>query len=140
MILVRSLPAAQIASPTMSKAARSLLVFGIYMLVLGMVLVVLPNVLLALFGLAETQEVWIRVVGMLVIILGCYDVLAARSELLPFFEWSVPLRAIVILFFGVFVWLGYVAPVLLLFGVVDLAAAIWTWVALRVDLRDKDAS
>ena len=51
----------------MSKSARSVFVFGIYLALLGSVLVVAPNVLLSLFGVALTDEVWIRVVGVLVI-------------------------------------------------------------------------
>jgi hypothetical protein len=117
----------------MSRAAISLFAFGAYLLILGLVLMFVPNALLTLFGLAPTDEVWIRVVAMLVLILGCYDVLAARAELTPFFRWSVVLRASVIVFFAAFVALGMVPPMLLVFGVVDLAAAVWTAVALRVD-------
>jgi hypothetical protein len=39
----------------------------------------------------------------------------------------------VILFFGAFVLAGLVSPVLLLFGAVDFAGALWTWSALRKD-------
>ena len=56
----------------MSKSARSIFVFSIYMFVLGLILIVIPNVLLNLFTLPETNEVWIRVVGMLILILGFY--------------------------------------------------------------------
>ena len=117
----------------MSRAAVSLFVFGIYLLLLGTVLMVAPNAFLALFGLPSTHDVWIRVVAMLVLILGCYDVMAARAELAPFFRWSVWLRASVIVWFGMFVGLGLVPPILLLFGFVDLAAAVWTALALRAD-------
>ena len=117
----------------MSRASLSLLVFGVYLLVLGGLLTTVPNTLLGWFGLPPTDEVWIRVVAMLVLILGCYDTLAARAELTPFFRWSVRLRASVIVFFAVFVALGLVRPMLLLFGVVDLAAALWTALALRMD-------
>jgi hypothetical protein len=119
----------------MSRAAVSLFVFGLYLLVIGTVILVVPNVFLAVFGLPATAEVWIRVMAMLLLFLGCYDVLSARAELKPFFRWSVPLRASVILFFAVFVALQLVQPVLLLFGVIDLAAATWTAVALRADTR-----
>lgn len=117
----------------MSRAAVSLFVFGIYLLGLGGLLMVIPNTFLSLFGLPPTHEVWIRVVAMLVLILGCYDVLSARAELTSFFRWSVWLRGSVIVFFGAFVALGMVQPVLLLFGAVDLAAAAWTALALRKD-------
>jgi hypothetical protein len=115
----------------MSYPAKTLFAFGCYLLVLGMLLIVFPNILLQLFGVAPTVEVWIRVTGMLVLILGAYDILASLSELHQFIRWSVPMRASVIFFFAVFVLLGYAPPVLLLFGLIDLACAAWTWVALR---------
>ncbi|HKP76159.1 MAG TPA: hypothetical protein VJT67_11495 [Longimicrobiaceae bacterium] len=115
----------------MSKPARSIFVFGVYLLALGAILVAVPNLLLGAFGLPATQEVWIRVVGMLVLILGCYDVQAARQEWDAFIRMSVPMRLSVIVFFGAFVAAGYVSPRLLLFGAVDFAAAAWTWLALR---------
>lgn len=115
----------------MSRAALSVSVFGSYLLILGIVILVVPNQFLAVFGLAPTSEVWIRVVAVLVLILGFYYVAAARGELRPFFRWSVPARASVILFFGAFVALGMTEPILLLFGAVDFAAAMWTAWALR---------
>lgn len=115
----------------MSYPAKTLFAFGCYLLVLGMALVLFPNALLALFRVQPSVEVWIRVVGMLVLILGAYDVLASLSELDSFIRWSVPLRASVIFFFAAFVLLGYAPPILLLFGLVDLVCAAWTWLALR---------
>lgn len=40
-------------------------------------------------------------------------------------------RSSVIVFFGAFVLLGFVSPVLILFGLVDLLGAVWTALALR---------
>jgi len=115
----------------MSKPARTAFVFGIYLLVLGVALVTVPNLLLGVFGIPATQEVWIRVVGMLVFNLGIYFVQAARYEWEGFIRTSVPLRMTVIAFFAAFVLAGLVSPLLLLFGAVDFAAAAWTWLALR---------
>lgn len=115
----------------MKSSAFSLFVFGLYMLVLGPVLVLTPNTLLEIFGFPLTQEIWIRVVGMLVILLGVYDVGAARAGLEPFIRLSVPVRGSVILFFGAFVALRLVEPALLLFGAVDALGATWTVLALR---------
>lgn len=119
----------------MSRAALSLLVFGLYLVVIGGVILFVPNAFLSVFGLPATSEVWIRVMAMLLVFLGCYDILSARAELKPFFRWSVPIRASVILFFAGFVALEMVRPILLLFGVIDFAAAMWTAIALRADLR-----
>ena len=119
----------------MSRAARSLLVFGIYLVALGFFLLIAPNTLITLFGLPKTHDVWIRVVGMLLVLLAYYDIQAARKELVDFLRWSVVARATVIAFFAGFVIAGLVKPILLLFGGVDLAAAVWTHFALRADRR-----
>ena len=118
----------------MQKSARSLFVFGIYMLVLGATVVLAPNFLLALFHLPATDEVWIRVAGVLVIILGIYELVAARHALAALIAWSVPLRLSVIVFFAAFVCAGLAPPVLLLFGAIDCAGAAWTWYHLRREL------
>lgn len=115
----------------MSRAAVSVFVFGIYLLFLGITLIVVPNILLSVFGIPATNEVWLRVVGMLVLLLGYYDIMAARRELTDFFRWSVYARASVIVFFTVFVLLEFVSPMLILFGTFDLLGSIWTGLALR---------
>ncbi|MCB0533776.1 MAG: hypothetical protein H6574_16280 [Lewinellaceae bacterium] len=115
----------------MSKSATSVFYFGIYLLLTGLALLTAPNMLLGLFGLAETSEVWIRVVGMLVLLLSGYYIIAARHDLRPFFQMSVYLRASVILFFAIFVGMGMVGAPLLLFGLIDLAGALWTLQALK---------
>jgi len=115
----------------MSYGAKTVFVFGIYLVVLGITLIALPNLLLNAFGFPATSEVWIRVVGMLVLILAFYYTQAARKELTVFFQWTVYARASVIVFFLAFVVLGLAKAALILFGVVDLAGAIWTGLALR---------
>jgi hypothetical protein len=116
-----------------SRAATSMFVFGIYLLVLGPTLVVVPAFVLGLFGLDAPQVVWIRVLGAIVTILGFYYVFAARHETKDFFWATVWGRPAVIVFFTAFVLLGLAEPVLILFGVVDLFGAGWTFAALRAE-------
>ena len=71
---------------------------------------VAPNILLTLFGVPETHEVWIRVVGMLVLIVGYLDFMASRHELQIFFAWTVPPRFCVPAFLATFVILGWAPP------------------------------
>ena len=115
----------------MSKAAFSVFVFSLYLFALGVILVVIPNVLLSLFRIPATNEVWVRVVGMLVLILGFYYSTAARNELTPFLRATVYGRAAVLVFFVAFVSLGLAPPILIVFGLIDAVAATWTAVALR---------
>ena len=115
----------------MSKSARSVFVFGVYLGVLGIGLLFVPNLLLGMFFLPGTTEVWIRVVGMLTLFLGFYYTQAARKELTDFFRWTLYPRSSVILFCVIFVLLDLAKPPLILFGVVDLVGVIWTARVLR---------
>ena len=119
----------------MSKSARSVFIFSIYLFVLGAVLVFAPGILIRLFKFPEPDSLWIRVVGMLVIILGFYYSHAAHDELRSFFGWTVIARTAVLLFFITFVLAGLAPPVLVLFGMIDFAAAVWTFLALRSEAR-----
>lgn len=119
----------------MSKAARSSLVFGIYLVLLGLFLLIAPNTLITFFGLPAANDIWIRVVGMLLFLLSYYYIQAARKNVTDFFRWSVVARMSVIVFFAVFVILDLVKPILLLFGGVDFLAATWTCLALRKEKK-----
>lgn len=115
----------------MSKPAKSVFVFGIYELVLGITLLTTPNPLLLLFGFPSTNEVWIRVIGSLLCFFAFYDFQGARHELTEYFRWTVYARSSVILFFTAFVLSGLASSMLILFGTVDLLGALWTALALR---------
>ena len=115
----------------MSKSGRSMFVFSLYCYVLGAILVLTPNLLLRLFSLPPATDVSIRIAGMLIFLLGFYYFQVARNELRKFFQWSVYARISVLFFFIAFVVAGLAPPVLILFGVIDAAAAIWTQLSLR---------
>ncbi|HEX8131484.1 MAG TPA: hypothetical protein VF527_20470 [Pyrinomonadaceae bacterium] len=117
----------------MSRAAKSLFVFGIYLCGLGLILLLVPNLILPVFGAPPTNEVWIRINGMFLLCLSLYYVQAARHELTTFIRWTVWTRAAVIIYFAAFVLLVSAPRALLLFGLIDLLAAIWTWIALKKD-------
>lgn len=115
----------------MSNPAKSVFVFGLYELMIGCGLMIIPNALLVFFSFPSSNEVWIRVIGALICIFAFYDFQAARCELTNYFRWSVYARSSVILFFTAFVLSGLASPMLILFGVIDLLGAIWTALALR---------
>lgn len=123
----------------MQSSARTVLVFSFYLYLLGLALVVAPNALLGVFRIAETHEVWIHVVGVLVLALAFYYWSAARKDLRQFFQWSVVVRTAVLLFFLAFVVVGLAPPILILFGLIDFAAAGWTAAALRSESRSQSS-
>lgn len=115
----------------MSYPAKTVFAFGIYLFLLGVVFLLVPNLLLNLLQMPPTSEVWSRVVGMLLTGIGIYYFVASLSELRIFIVWTIPLRLAVILFFGAFVIANLAPPVLMLLSVIDIAGALWTWSALR---------
>src|SRR5712672_3307034 len=92
---------------SMSAAARTILVYSIYVFGLGATLLLAPNIPLPIVGLPQATEVWIRVAGMTVIFLSIYFYVAARNEYREIFKASVPIRFAVVGFFAAFAGLGY---------------------------------
>ena len=115
----------------MRRAALSVFVFGVYLVGLGLALLLVPNLLLQLFGQPPTSEIWVRLNGMFVIFLSFYYIMAARAGMTAFIKWTVVTRMAVIVYFAAFILLLEAPKTLLVFGLVDLAAATWTWVELR---------
>jgi len=117
----------------MSRAAKSLFVFAIYLCGLGLALLLVPNLLLRGFRAPLTHEVWIRIDGMFILCLSFFYLQAARYELTLFIRWTAWARVAVIFFLSAFVLLVSAPKPLLLFGLVDLLSAIWTLLALKRD-------
>ena len=115
----------------MTAAAKSVCYFGFYLYVTGLTLIVMPNFLLTTLQLPATNEVWIRVVGVLVFCIGYYYHRAGAGNIHAFLKHTIPTRIFVFLAFSTFVLLKYVSPVLIVFGAVDFAGAVWTWMALK---------
>jgi hypothetical protein len=115
----------------MSGAALSVFVFGIYLILSGLGFTFLPNTVLGLFGLPATQEPWIRIVGWLMVLIGYYYLMSGRRELRQFFPWTVIARTSVFVIFVLFYVLNWAPWTLLIFGIVDLLGAIWTYLAQR---------
>ena len=119
----------------MSKSAFSAKVFAVYLFLAGALLAIAPNLLLSLLQIPQTSEVWIRVVGLVAFMIGVYAWVAATHEFTPFLVASVYTRFVVFVAFVAFAALGLGSPVILLFGVADLAGGIWTHFALRADAQ-----
>lgn len=119
----------------MSRAARSIQIWSIYLLVLGAGLAVIPNLILSTLGVTETNEVWIRILGVVVVLLAFYYWDAARYETINFFVASVMGRLFAVASLVVFWAMG--APwQLLLFAALEAGGALWTLSALRVDAEE----
>lgn len=116
----------------MNRTAISCAVFGVYLVVAGAGFLFIPNMILPIFRLPTTTEVWIRALGLVVAVLGGYYLYFARQNVVPFFRATVPGRLVVAFGLVAFVILDLSGPALLMFAILDGAGAIWTWSSMRV--------
>ena len=117
----------------MSRAALSLLVFGIYLIIIAIIFLFIPELLFSIVMVPTDPDIMSRLFGMILVFLAYYYIRAALDEegLKKFFMWTVHTRPTVIIFQIIFVALELVSFIILLFGAIDFAAAIWTFWALR---------
>lgn len=115
----------------MSAAAKSVYYFSFYLFLTGLTLIFIPNIFLSTLQLPETNEIWIRVVGVLVICIGYYYFKMSAAENTMFLGFTVIARVFVFICFTAFVLLKLAPAVLAGFGVIDLVCAVWTWTALK---------
>jgi hypothetical protein len=111
------------------KNARYPSVLGqmIYVIVAGLQLLFIPNLMLGIFGFEPTSEIWIRVMGMLVLALTFYYYAIAHHG-----NDAVVMRTVYgRLFFCtglvIFVILGMAKPALIGFALAEAGLAVWSW-------------
>lgn len=119
----------------MSRAALSLFIFGIYVLFLGITFLFFPEIIFTIVTVPTDPDIASRVLGVALLILTYYYLRASLDEegMTKFFMWTVHTRALVIVILIFFVILDLVSALIIVFGAIDLAAAIWTFWALRKD-------
>ena len=114
----------------------SMQAFGLYLvLVAGFGLIFVPHFMLGMFGLSAGDDAWVRMVGMLASIVGAYYLVAATTGEQEIIRWSIPLRVYAASFM-VFLFISGTLPVgILLFAAIDVAGAMWTWSALKLEMQ-----
>ena len=115
----------------MSSAARSLFVFGIYVMSAGLALALAPQLVLKLLTFPPAADGWVRVAGVFSLFIGFYYIVGALYHLEPYIRATVYARIALAVIFGAFVALRVMPAPLLVFGLADLLGAAWTSYALR---------
>lgn len=118
----------------MSFEARNRYVFGLYLLLLGAIMLIAPNVLLGFFYLPETLFIGfdsapilfgpIQIVAIQLLVLGSFNLLAARHQIEPLIEAGMRGGSFAVLFFIVLVGLGLLHPIALLLPAIDIVSIV----------------
>jgi hypothetical protein len=114
----------------MDSTTTSIFVFGIYLVFVGAGFLLIPNILLPIFRFPKTDQPWIRVMAILVLIIAYFYFVAAHHTIVPIFWATVYGRFFVFLSFTALVLTKKSKPMLLMFGTVDALGAVWTLLTL----------
>lgn len=114
----------------MSKSAKSVLIYGIYLAINGLMLLLIPNVLTSSLGIEPTNEVWIRLSGILLMAIAVYYIIGAKYEIIVILKATAFIRVSIILFFTAFVLLDLVSPNIIIISLIDFLGGFWTFVML----------
>jgi hypothetical protein len=85
--------------------------------------------------LPRPDGLWVRLAAMFMLILAYYCYRAAREEERRFIVWSLAPRPLVLSFLVGLVAIQRISAWILLFGVFDVVATLWTLHALRAEQR-----
>ncbi len=115
---------------THDRTAWSLLIFGGYALVMGLVLLLASEQLLPMFGFAESSGTWVHVLGFVLCCSAYYYLWAGWSCNKAFARLTVHTRLASPLVMLALMMAGKADHMVLLFGLVDAAGGAWTAAAL----------
>jgi hypothetical protein len=113
----------------------SLLVQASYVVITGLQLIFVPNMLLGLFGFSETTEIWIKVLGIVILPLSFVYYAVSKSGNTEAIRSTVWSRLFVGAGFTLLALSGEAPMALILFAGVDVATAVWTWMELKNKLN-----
>lgn len=115
----------------MNQTALSIFVYSFYLFLMGLGMMIIPNVLLGVFGFEPTNEVWIRMLGVFTFTTGIYYFQSYRNQQTAFFSATVIGRIFFFLATLVLVFILNQSKMLILIASVDLIGAIWTGIMLQ---------
>lgn len=110
----------------MSPIARTVYLYGLYLIVAGLFFLLLPGWFGPLFGVVREDHGWLRLIGLLIADLGLFYSFIGRYDHEPLCRLTVFARVGVAIVAALLVFSGSVPKPFLLLGLIDLAGAIWT--------------
>ena len=118
----------------------SMIVFGIYLCLLGIFLATIPNFVLPIFGFDQVHDIWVRLLGVSFFLISGIYYIAVKENIISFYKYSALARVTVFLFIVFSVSLGLAPWPLLIFGIIDAVSGAWTFGAtkcLETGMRNK---
>jgi hypothetical protein len=115
----------------MTRANKSILIFGIYSLLMGAVLFFLPGIVLPWFSLPVSGEPWLNLLGFVLMCSAYYYIRSALSNNKDFARYTTHTRFTAPIAVVFLVATGKADWHFLSFGIVDGLGGMWTWLELK---------
>ncbi|MCE3258750.1 MAG: hypothetical protein K0S12_391 [Bacteroidetes bacterium] len=115
----------------MNRPSKSILIFGTYSLIMGAVLLFVPDLVLPLAGLPSSNEAWIYILGFVLMCSSYYYIRAALSGNLDFARYTTHTRLAAPLLVAFLIITGKADYHFLSFGIIDGVGGVWTLVELN---------
>lgn len=115
----------------MKQVKTAMYVQTIYMAGMGLGILLMPQLLLPLFGFTSPAEIWIRVLGALILGFGYTNFECTRQEVVPYFWASVKGRLIFCTLLVIFGLLKLTQPAIFLLAAFETALVVWAALALN---------
>lgn len=114
-----------------NKPFLSLYAQAVYVILTGFQLILVPNMLLGMFGMPATTEVWIKVLGIVILPLSAVYYAISKHGSMAAVKATVISRMFVGLGFTALYFAGQAPLSIILFAGIDIFTAILTLVELK---------
>ena len=120
----------------MKSINKSIFVFGLYSLSMGIVLLFFANLVLPLVGLPISKEPWLHLLGFVLICSSYYYLQSALKGNIDFARYIMHTRLFAPLVVVFLIVTGKADWHFLSFGIVDGLGGTWTWIELRRNKKE----
>jgi hypothetical protein len=117
----------------MKRVEISILVWGIYIILIGLCLITIPAIIMAFFGYQITDDLWVRFTGILSVVLGLYYIQVAFKKIVLLYRWKIVGHVFGLTCMTAFLLTGLADQRLIGTMVVEVAGCLWTLIALKLD-------
>ncbi len=122
----------------MNKTAKSIFFFSFYMIAVSLFLIFIPGLTLRILNIPESASILVRLMGMTVLFIAYIYLRAGLNETKYKFLYPLTLHTrfsalVILVLFTIFFKAN---PIVILFGVIDSAGAIWTLLSMRRDKKE----
>jgi len=115
----------------MNRVSKSILIFGIYSLIMGIVLLIFPHHILPLFNLPVIGEPWLNLLGFVLMCSSYYYIRSSFSGNIQFAVYTIHTRFAAPLVVAYLILSDKADWHFLSFGLIDGIGGLWTLYELK---------